>query len=70
MSCTHASCSRSNLQTAPPVTVPAPVLPSPFGWLPLLVQWQHRWRLHDELRDLDDRTLRDVGLTREQLGLR
>lgn len=67
MSCGPSPCSHAALQTAPPPALAAPALPSPFGWLPLLVQWQRRWRMREDLRELDDRILRDVGLTREQV---
>lgn len=66
MSCGPSPCSHAT-QTASPPTLAAPALPSPFGWLPLLVRWQRRWRLREDLRELDDRTLRDVGLTRAQV---
>lgn len=47
-------------------------LPSPIewlfgGWFSRLVHWQARWRSREELRDLSDAQLRDVGLTREQI---
>lgn len=71
MSC-GGTCSQSN----PPALRSGPVtawhLPSPsewlVGWLVRLVEQQRRWRRHEELRDLSDAQLRDVGLTREQVG--
>ena len=36
--------------------------------LELLAAWQHAARARDELRSLSDRTLKDIGLTRSQIG--
>ena len=68
MSCGSTICTPSDpqlLQPARPAS--APHLPSPFGWFATLVQLQTGWRRREELRELDDRILRDVGLTREQV---
>ena len=68
MTCGSTTCTPTHppfLQPARPAS--ALHLPSPFGWFSLLVNWQTRWRRRAELRDLDDRILRDVGLTREQI---
>jgi uncharacterized protein YjiS (DUF1127 family) len=66
MSCGSTTYSRSALprvQVAQPATVH---VPSPFGWIPPL-QWMHdRWRQRQALLKLDDRLLRDIGITREQ----
>ena len=67
MSCGSTTCTpphNHRLQQDAPAALH---LPSPLGWLGLLVHWQARWRHCEELRDLDDRILRDVGLTREQV---
>ncbi len=49
----------------------APHLPSPaeslVRWFAVLVHLQLCWREREELRELEDRILRDVGLTREQV---
>ena len=42
------------------------VVPLARGWLVALARMQERWRQRQALRDLDDRLLRDIGLTREQ----
>jgi uncharacterized protein YjiS (DUF1127 family) len=44
----------------------------PLGWLPpLLSQWRRRRRaaqVRRELQSLDDRTLRDIGVARAEIG--
>ena len=70
MSCGSTTCTPSptpDLQSARQ----APHLPSPaeslVAWLAVLVRLQLGWREREELRDLEDRILHDVGLTREQV---
>lgn len=75
MSC-GGTCSRIDSPAHPPVLQPSASttwhLPSPFEWLAgglvRLVELQRRWRRREDLRDLSDAQLRDVGLTREQIG--
>ncbi|MFN4309976.1 MAG: DUF1127 domain-containing protein [Ferrovibrio sp.] len=71
MSC-GGTCSQSNPVILQPETAANWRLPSPsewlVGWLVRLVGQQRRWRRREELRDLSDAQLRDVGLTREQVG--
>ena len=75
MSC-GGTCSRIYSPAHPPVLQPSGStiwrLPSPFEWLGgglvRLVELQRRWRRREDLRDLSDAQLRDVGLTREQVG--
>lgn len=71
MSC-GGTCSQSNPVILQPEAAASWRLPSPSewlgGWLVRLVDLQRRWRRHEELRDLSDAQLRDVGLTREQVG--
>lgn len=70
------SCNGTCSQSHPPVLQARMAaqwhLPSPpewlGGWLNRLVGLQRRWRRHAELRGLSDAQLRDVGLTREQVG--
>ena len=66
MSCDSALCSRS----APPkisVVQPSAVrVPSPFGWVQVLNRMHDRWQQRQALLDLDDRLLRDIGITREE----
>jgi uncharacterized protein YjiS (DUF1127 family) len=63
MSCGSATHSRS----APPKVRLADVhVPSPFGWFPLVQQMHDRWRQRQALLDLDDKLLRDIGITRDQ----
>ena len=63
MSCGSATHSRS----APTRTKPATVrVPSPFGWLSTVQRMHDRWRQRQALLDLDDKLLRDIGITREQ----
>jgi uncharacterized protein YjiS (DUF1127 family) len=63
MSCGSATYSRS----APPKALHTNVhVPSPFGWLPFAQRMHDRWRQRQALLDLDDRLLRDIGITREQ----
>ncbi|MFN4162938.1 MAG: DUF1127 domain-containing protein [Ferrovibrio sp.] len=75
MSC-GGTCSRIDSPVHPPVLQPGAStiwhLPSPSEWLVgglvRLVELQRRWRRREDLRDLSDAQLRDVGLTREQIG--
>lgn len=71
MSC-GGTCSQSNPVILQPETAASWRLPSLSewlgGWLARFVEQQRRWRRHEELRDLSDAQLRDVGLTREQIG--
>ena len=64
---TSTELSRPDLQPARK----APLLPSPAeslaSWFAVLVRLQLGWRERQELRELEDRILRDVGLTREQV---
>lgn len=72
MSC-GSTCSRSH----PPILQARPVrqtrpaaawhLPSPFEVFGWLVELQRLWRRREELRDLSDAQLRDVGLRRDQI---
>ena len=41
-------------------------VPSPFSWFPFVRRMHDRWRQRQALLDLDDRLLRDIGITREQ----
>lgn len=71
MSC-NGTCSQSNSPVLQPHIAANWHLPSPpewlGGWLARLVDLQRRWRRHTELCELSDAQLRDVGLTREQVG--
>lgn len=68
MSCGSTTCTPPPTRTLRPAD-PVPLrLPGPFGWFRLLVELQSRWRRREELRELDDRILRDVGLTRDQVA--
>ena len=71
MSC-NGTCSQSHPTVLQPRMATDWHLPSPpewlGGWLAWLVDLQRRWRRHTELRDLSDAQLRDVGLTRDQVG--
>jgi uncharacterized protein YjiS (DUF1127 family) len=66
MSCgsaTHSSSALPKIRVAQSATVH---VPSPFAWIPAL-QWMHdRWQQRQALLKLDDRLLRDIGITREQ----
>jgi uncharacterized protein YjiS (DUF1127 family) len=69
MSC-GGTCSQSQSQSQmlrPELAALASYLPSPFGWVAWLVYLQARWRIREELMALNDRQLRDVGLTRAQI---
>ena len=43
---------------------PRPLLASLFGWL---IRWSERYRERNRLRNLDDRQLRDIGVSRRQI---
>jgi uncharacterized protein YjiS (DUF1127 family) len=45
---------------------PAIVVPSPFGWMLRIGRMYARWQQRQNLRDLDDHLLRDIGITRPQ----
>jgi uncharacterized protein YjiS (DUF1127 family) len=64
------SCGSSTFScaTEPRMTIarPAIVVPSPFGWMRLIGRMYARWQQRQNLRDLDDRLLRDIGITRHQ----
>jgi uncharacterized protein YjiS (DUF1127 family) len=63
MSCGSATHSRSASSKARLAVVH---VPSPFGWFPLVQRMSDRWRQRQTLLNLDDRLLRDIGITREQ----
>jgi len=52
------------LASAPGVVVATPARPKRTGWLARLRGWMTRQRKVADLADLDDRMLRDIGLTR------
>jgi uncharacterized protein YjiS (DUF1127 family) len=43
-----------------------PARPSPFAWLSALKHMHDRWRQRQALLQLDDRLLRDIGITRAE----
>jgi uncharacterized protein YjiS (DUF1127 family) len=43
-----------------------PARPSPFAWLAALKRMHERWRQRQALLELDDRLLRDIGITRAE----
>jgi uncharacterized protein YjiS (DUF1127 family) len=64
MSCGGATYSRS---ASPKMNVARSAnVPSLFGWAHMLERMHDRWRQRQALLALDDRLLRDVGITREQ----
>jgi len=46
-------------------------LPSPLeallGFGQLLLRWNARWQEREQLREMDERTLRDIGLSRREV---
>jgi uncharacterized protein YjiS (DUF1127 family) len=40
----------------------------PFSWLSGMAAWSERRSRYRELRELDDRLLADIGLSRDQVG--
>jgi uncharacterized protein YjiS (DUF1127 family) len=64
------SCGSSTLScsTEPRMAIArsAIAVPSPFGWTHLIGQMYARWQQRQDLRDLDERLLRDIGITRHQ----
>lgn len=66
MSC-GGTCIPSQPQMLRPELAVSLELPSPFSWFGWLVYQQRRWRMGTELRELSDRQLRDVGLTRAEV---
>lgn len=69
MSC-GSTCTKPHTHPQRPAEA-VPHLPSPAqviaSWCTALVALQLRWRQREELLELDDRILRDIGLTREQI---
>lgn len=68
MSCGSAKCASSTL---PHIDVRRPRtaqlrVPNPFAWLGPLARMHERWLQRQALLDLDDRMLRDVGISRAQ----
>jgi len=43
-----------------------PARPSPLAWLATLKRMHERWRRRQALLELDDRLLRDIGITRAE----
>jgi len=43
-----------------------PARPSPVAWLSALKRMHDRWRQRQALLELDDRLLRDIGITRDE----
>ncbi len=43
-----------------------PAKPSLFAWLSALMRMHKRWRQRQALLELDDRLLRDLGITRDE----
>lgn len=67
MTCGSTTCTPSHTHSLRHAA-PAPWhLPSPFGWFAGLVRWQASWRRRQELLELEDWLLRDIGLTREEV---
>ena len=65
MSCGGSTFSCST-ETRMAIAHPASVVPSPFGWMRLIGRMYARWQQRQDLLDLDDRLLRDMGITRHQ----
>ena len=65
MSCGSSTLSCST-ESRMAIARPAIVVPSPFGWTRLTGRMHARWQQRQDLRDLDDRLLRDIGITRRQ----
>jgi uncharacterized protein YjiS (DUF1127 family) len=68
MSCSATALGSNQSWTALPrrsVSATA-VVPLVRGWLVTLARMHERWRQRQTLCDLDERLLRDIGITREQ----
>jgi uncharacterized protein YjiS (DUF1127 family) len=68
MSCGSSTLSCST-ESRMAIARPAIVVPSPFGWTRLIGRLHARWQQRQDLLDLDDRLLTDIGVTRRQAEL-
>ena len=68
MSCGSSTLSCST-ESRMAIARPAIVVPSPFGWTLLIGRMHARWQQRQDLLDLDDRLLTDIGVTRRQAEL-
>ena len=68
MSCGSSTFSRST-ESRMAIARPAIVVPSPFGWMRPIARMHARWQQRQDLLDLEDRLLTDIGVTRRQAEL-